>query len=320
MVSLIFTVKWSTNVEVMESSESLGKKLNQSLSDVMRANYELIAQSDIQNSLQDIAVIERIAMRDIAAIGEVVNFRILEIGPGHGVLLRKLRSQGANVFAADLVETYLSQLSDCVEEAAVFDIQDIDSPPNHWRGFFDLIILTDVLEHLTHPQDALLVCGTLLKEEGRIYVRVPAHESLIKYSRILGCPYSLAHLRTYDKTQLQREMISAGFRCLKGPKSSPGSSRQPGRFLGRSENYARLVRNELITNQRDRQCSGAFSEVDSSASNLKASFLGALLSKLRLSNLYSRCVNHLRSKRGEVWCLAEVADFREFSRLYQIQS
>jgi 2-polyprenyl-3-methyl-5-hydroxy-6-metoxy-1,4-benzoquinol methylase len=303
----------------MKPSESLGNKLNQSLSDVMRANYELIAKSDIENSLQDVAIIDHVAMRDIAAIGEVVNFRILEIGPGHGILLRKLRSQGAIVFAADLVETYLSRLSDCVEETAVFDVQDIDSPPNHWRGFFDLIILTDVLEHLTHPQDALLVCGTLLKEAGRIYVRVPAHESLIKYSRILGCPYTLVHLRTYDKTQLQREITSAGFRCLKGPKSSPGSSRQPGRFLDRSEEYARLVRKELIANQRDKH-PGAFSEVTSNASNSKSSFLGALLSKLRLSNIYSRCVTHWRTKRGEVWCLAEVVDSREFSNLYQIQN
>lgn len=231
-----------------------------------------------------------------------------------------MRNQGAILFAADLVETYLSQLSDCVEETAVFDVQDINSPPTHWRGFFDLIILTDVLEHLTHPQDALLVCGTLLKEEGKIYIRVPAHESLIKYSRILGCPYTLAHLRTYDKTQLRRELISAGYRCLKGPKSSPGSSRQPGRLLERSEDYARLIRKELITNQLDKPHPQDFSEVNSNSSDLRASFLAALLSKLKLSKLVSRCVNHLKSKRGEVWCLAEVADFREFSNLYQIQN
>jgi 2-polyprenyl-3-methyl-5-hydroxy-6-metoxy-1,4-benzoquinol methylase len=307
-------------MEFMEPRKSLSNKLNQSLYEVSRLNYELIAKSDIENPLQDVAILDDIAMRDIAAIGEVENFRILEIGPGHGILLRKLRSKGAIVFAADLVETYLSRLSDCVEETAVFDVQDINSPPNHWRGFFDLVILTDVLEHLTHPQDALLVCGTLLKEGGRIYVRVPAHESLIKYSRILGCPYTLTHLRTYDKTHLRREIVSAGFRCLKGPKSHSKSSRQPSRFLARSEDYARLVRKGLIANQLEKPRPEAFLEVSSNSSKLRSSFLGALLSKLGLSNLYSRCVNQLSSKRGEVWCLAEVADFKEFANLYQIQN
>lgn len=70
-------INWHSTIEVMKQFESLGNRLNQLLSDVLRLNYELIAKSDIENPLQDIVILDDIAMRDVAAIGEVVDFRIL---------------------------------------------------------------------------------------------------------------------------------------------------------------------------------------------------------------------------------------------------
>jgi 2-polyprenyl-3-methyl-5-hydroxy-6-metoxy-1,4-benzoquinol methylase len=290
------------------------EELSHSLTEIMKKNCIQIAQADLLEPLQNLALLEKIAARDARAIGYVKGLKVLEIGPGRGYLLRRLRECGADVYASDLVENYLKRLSDFVEETAVFDIQDIKAPPEHWNSAFDLIVLTDVLEHLTHPQDALLVCGTLMKKSGRIYVRVPAHESLIQYSRTLGCPYVLVHLRTYDKPQLRRELNAAGFRCIGGPTHSYGSSRAPGRWLSRSSSFTNLIRHQIVNAQQEKvnasKLSSGFSPTGCSPSPL-----GTLISKLGLSTLVERTIHHLKTRRGEIWCLAEYSDHNDFGEL-----
>lgn len=68
-----------------------------------------IARADISGPIQDKTVLEKLAARVARVIGNVAGLKVLEIGPSHGLLLRKLHYFDAAVYASDLVENYLDQ-------------------------------------------------------------------------------------------------------------------------------------------------------------------------------------------------------------------
>lgn len=136
--------------------------------------------------------------------------RLLEIGPGHGLLLY-LASQSPNVAelnAWDVSEASLRLSSHALGELGGrgdvrFERRNIFDPEilhadNADR--FDAIVLSEVLEHLEQPQDALGVLHHLCKPGGRIWLNVPANSP---------APDHLFLLRSSD--ELKAMMNEAGF-------------------------------------------------------------------------------------------------------------
>lgn len=202
--------------------------------------YDSIAVRDMASPIQNLSELTRRAFEDVQRIGSVQNLSVLEIGPGRGIFLKLLRSLGAIVSAADLSLHYLSNIDHADSTNFVLDIQDSGGVPVNLAKKFDLIVMTDVLEHLLLPADALLNCHEMLKDGGRLYVRVPAHESLIQYSQRLGCPYPLVHVRTFTRSLLLRELRAAGFREIAGPASFASSPRVPRAAIGSIDYWSRI--------------------------------------------------------------------------------
>lgn len=211
---------------------------------MMENLYRDISNSDFDEPIQHINHLRAIAKEDIKRIGPLDNKRVLEIGPGKGVLLKMIQQSAAKTSAADLVPRYLEAIADTEIELLLLDIQDPQGIPSILENQFDVVVLTDVLEHLLLPADALLNCHKLLSPGGCLYVRVPAHESLISYSRQLGCPFSLVHVRTYTKGLLARELKASGFRLPKGPSYSRSALRVP-RSGATSRSYWTQIRQDL---------------------------------------------------------------------------
>jgi|SRR3989344_7769916 len=88
--------------------------------------------------------------------------RALEIGCGSGWMLRALHKQGWNVVGLERTEEearFVSSLTGL--KILSGDIAEIPSEPK-----YDLILLFNVLEHMTDPRDVLQRCKKLLKEDG----------------------------------------------------------------------------------------------------------------------------------------------------------
>lgn len=205
-----------------------------------------IASEDLSKPLQDIEVLQNLARKDADRLGDVRGLAVLEVGPGHGFLFQELERRGAKVAGADLATHYLSKLDDGNRALYQIDVQNPTTFPQEILGRFDIVVIVDVLEHLTHPQDALFSIRGLLAEGGRIYLRVPANESLIIYSRVLGCPFELVHLRSYTKSVLRREVSSCGYRLTAGPRYAWQSDRQLRNFFC-TDNYWNGIRGSLQT-------------------------------------------------------------------------
>ncbi|MGV6802474.1 MAG: class I SAM-dependent methyltransferase [bacterium] len=110
---------------------------------------------------------------------------ILEIGPGHGLLLYlsdKIKSIGT-VTAWDISEASLQAAAQtldllgaerrvALEQKNIFDTTIMTS---EYAAKFDAVILSEVLEHLETPQRALDVLYHLVKPGGRVWINVPAN-------------------------------------------------------------------------------------------------------------------------------------------------
>lgn len=187
-----------------------------------RENYRKIAVKDLESSMQSLESLAEKARTDLQRLGDIRGKKVLEVGPGRGHLAIAMQQQGAKVDLLDVVGDYLELLKDRVDGRLI--VGDVETFVVSPEDKYDVVVLCDVLEHLLRPQDALLALRQALVPGGAIYVRVPAHESLLQYSRRLGCPWSLVHLRTYTRYTLRLELIASGFSLVKGPsgRGTPG--------------------------------------------------------------------------------------------------
>lgn len=170
-------------------------------------NYHQIASADLRQSIQDPRHIEAQAAKIIGYIGSVENKRVCEVGVGQGALLRLLAQQRpAHLVGLDISTAYLERLVDegfrvyvCNAENLVFDRE------------FDVLVATDILEHVLNVGDFLIGVNRALVTGGRFVVRVPFEEDLVPYARQMGCPYRLVHLRNFTLRGLTQQLKHAGF-------------------------------------------------------------------------------------------------------------
>lgn len=100
--------------------------------------------------------------------------KILEIGFGSGIILKKIKSKGINNLTG--IDPGSHSLVDGLE--SVHLIKDF-FPSNHIKGEFDLIFALLVLEHIENPIEYLHSMISILAEDGKIIIGVPNCEPYI---------------------------------------------------------------------------------------------------------------------------------------------
>lgn len=171
-----------------------------------RENYERIAEDDRAESIQPEAYLDAQSSKLRGYLGDLTGLRICEVGVGQGRLFRQLAaSKPGQLVGVDLVPSYLGEIDD-----ALLVVANAENLP--FSAQFDLIVATDVLEHVVSVGDFVLSAREALRPGGRFVVRVPLNENLLPYSRLMGCPYEFVHLRTFSSRQLRCLLRAAGFR------------------------------------------------------------------------------------------------------------
>lgn len=121
--------------------------------------------------------------------------KILDVGVGMGRLLE--RFPGADRFGMDVSLGYLKHAKKKGIEVCMSKIEDMP----YCNSYFDIVICTDVLEHVLNLNFAIeKILGTL-KKNGILIIRVPYKEDL-SYYLSANCPYEMVHLRSFDENSL----------------------------------------------------------------------------------------------------------------------
>jgi len=138
------------------------------------------------------------------------HLRVLDAGCGNGFFMQILRDLGfQHVRGIDLSEPWLEECRRKNLEVEKRAIEDVRRDAR-----YDLILLMDVIEHVTSPLTALrALCGSLA-DGGRVYINVPVCDSLQKrwQRRIRGLS-RLQQSQRWDETH-RHAWSRAQFDCL----------------------------------------------------------------------------------------------------------
>ncbi len=140
--------------------------------------------------------------------------RVLDLGCGAGWVSRELSERGVRVLGLDLSRRGLRTAGTVAPEAA-FVFGDGYALPFKDESL-DGAVLSEVLEHLAHPEDVLReVCRTL-RPGGKVVVSVPYREK-IRWTLCVHCnrftPVN-AHLHSFDEGKLSHLLSEVGLKLI----------------------------------------------------------------------------------------------------------
>jgi SAM-dependent methyltransferase len=136
--------------------------------------------------------------------------QVLEVGCGQGALLRKLELElpAAVVHGTDVSPKSLERSRQLGSRAELFqlDLTSLDFDATHAErfGHFDLVICSEVLEHLADDRRALERIAQLLAPGGHLIVTVPSGQRT-RFDAAIG------HVRHYTRRSLAHRLRETGF-------------------------------------------------------------------------------------------------------------
>lgn len=157
--------------------------------------------------------------RVLEMLGSISGKRILDVGCGIGFVSRNLVRKN-EVHGVDISAEYLSRAASRGIETEQWDIQKglpFDS------SSFDIVLATEILEHIFDTDALLSEVRRVLKEEGVFVLTVPNVCSLAsRVQVVLGrspsyiehhCREGMAgHIRGYNLSAIKRQLVEHGFK------------------------------------------------------------------------------------------------------------
>ena len=137
--------------------------------------------------------------------------RVLDAGCGSGWLAERCRCAGAHVAAMDIGLKGVSGAKGRFPSLASFQVGDLYHLPFK-NAYFDVLILSEVVEHLEDIPAALTEAARVLKLGGRLLISVPYREKIIEHLCI-HCNHltpANAHLHSFDEESLAQLCQTAG--------------------------------------------------------------------------------------------------------------
>jgi uncharacterized protein YbaR (Trm112 family) len=151
-------------------------------------NYESVAGADMAASLETLRHARHAGLRRF--VGSVAGKRVLDIGASDAAFLRSLDYREAVAF--DIALPYLKTIPSTPDLTAVCG--DAERLPFRYSAF-DVILLTDILEHVLDPAAVVYSIQRLAGPKTRIIVEVPWEENLDSYR---DDAWEFTHLRSFD--------------------------------------------------------------------------------------------------------------------------
>lgn len=140
------------------------------------------------------------------------NKELLEIGVGKGDLIAVALELGYNVEVVEIVEESAQEISNVLQ----IPIHNCDFLKFETNKKYSVIIMGDVIEHVTDPRKALLKVHELLDDDGVLWLSTPNFES--SFSRLQQENYIMwcepHHLTFFSKEGLELLLDECGFKVI----------------------------------------------------------------------------------------------------------
>jgi SAM-dependent methyltransferase len=172
------------------------------------ANYDEIARDDLDDSIQPEEYLEIQGRRLAEHVGPLEDLDVCDLGVGQGRMVRAALAAGAaSVTGVDIAAPYMRRLKDSGARLVIANAENLP-----FREEFDVLVASEILEHVLNPGDMLLCAYEALRRGGRFIVRVPYREDLRQYARLRNDRYRFVHLRSFTRELLRLTLEQSGFR------------------------------------------------------------------------------------------------------------
>lgn len=130
------------------------------------------------------------------------NKEVLEVGCGVGILLKQIKANNNKVTGIDISAVAISLL----KENGINGVQSIlpNIPLND--NCFDVVVGTEILEHMDNDKELLIQCNRVCKSGGKIIFVVP--------DNCLGPEDEPEHIRKYTPEDFQKLLSSVSKKVL----------------------------------------------------------------------------------------------------------
>ena len=171
-------------------------------------NYEELAIKNLEISNIDRRFLKNQAINLVRYISPVKGLDVCDVGIGQGFLCDELIQADVNsVAAVDVSKSYLQRF---IGHSKVTPyLANAEFLP--FKNEFDLLVSTDVMEHVINVGSFLYCVNRALKKNGIAAIRVPYREGILGYSPHMGYGHSFGHLRSFNKDLINIYMKQAGF-------------------------------------------------------------------------------------------------------------
>jgi ubiquinone/menaquinone biosynthesis C-methylase UbiE len=141
-----------------------------------------------------------------------VRGNILDVGCGWGTITAKIAEKrpDLHITACDNNPKWITYVPDHFrKENITLNICDAQQLP-YKNKQFDAVIMTDVLEHLPHPQQAIQEIGRVLKKKGIFHLAVPLEAEFTTYDGWIKLLFRknlkekpIGHIQQFKKKQIE---------------------------------------------------------------------------------------------------------------------
>ncbi|HQU85466.1 MAG TPA: methyltransferase domain-containing protein [Pyrinomonadaceae bacterium] len=137
------------------------------------------------------------------------NGRFLDVGCGAGILLETAREKGWQAEGMEVSEPAVNHLREKGFQIFQGFLSEADYPENH----FDVVTMTEVIEHVDNPKEVLREIARILRPNGLLWMTTPHANGLS--IKLLGAKWSVVcppeHLHLFSKKGLNDLLNEAGF-------------------------------------------------------------------------------------------------------------
>ena len=169
--------------------------------------YDQIAQDDLSSAIQGSGYLDAQGDLLIREIGSVAGLDVCDVGVGQGRLFDRLaEGEPRSLVGVDIAWPYLDRYRGGDNPVIMANAENLP-----YRDEFDLLISTDVMEHVLNLGDFLVSAWDALRPGGTAVLRAPLTENLTMYAARRGGKYRFVHLRTFDRSEMTRQIEAAGF-------------------------------------------------------------------------------------------------------------
>ncbi len=138
--------------------------------------------------------------------------KFLDVGTGNGYMIESAKEAGFEVWGTEISPS-AAAIASKKFPGQIFEgkLESADYPDN----FFDVICLTDVLEHLPNPLETVREIGRTLKPDGHLFLISPNTDSIWRMLlRKRWFQYKYEHVCYFNRTSLDYLLENSGLELL----------------------------------------------------------------------------------------------------------